>query len=345
MCRTSYWLAFCLRVRGPARQDLAVELCYDILCLIGLLIFPRAYVLDLAVLKRLKQGAVSLTQPVAPSFATFETLQLSPGTEISTYRLRAASALRTAHSTVQAPGSRLQAKHAKMPHSDNLYSVEDSDAESFSDELSPADGYFNRGHMSANAMVTDPSIEDTKPEAKTLIPPHLQESAGRSSRISSHQSSSLPSQSYASVQSAHNSSPSHATHTPISPVSSRRLDDLFPRQPASTSNPPPAYSAAPEPTTSSSQEPVRRSYSTFPEQQLEQGFLPRREPESMGGPEEDPSESTPLSRESRKRSPCRRFIRNLLLVALILTVTTTLLSAIFGGVKTVSPSFLFQRPL
>lgn len=248
-----------------------------------------------------------------------------------------------------------------MPHSDNLYSAEESDHESFSDELSPSDGYFQRGEISARAMVPDPSLEDadSKPEAKTLIPPHLMESMRAGSRISSH-SSSLPSQSYASAHSASTSVPSRTSYMPTSPVSSRRLDDLFPRRPASMNGPPPAYTPSPEPTFSPTQEPSQpappvqpspssppspptlpgpTTYSTFPEQHLERGFLPRREePESMGSPEEIPSESTPLSLKTRRRSPCRNFLRKLLLIALVLTATTTLLTAIFGSSKSVSLS-------
>jgi hypothetical protein len=277
--------------------------------------------------------------------------------------------------------SRLQHKdpaEAQMPHQDNLYSVEESDNESFSDELSPADGYFNRGQISAQAMVPDPSIEDSKePEAKTLIPPHLLESMGRDSRVSPY-SSSLPSQSYASAHSAGTSVPSRSSYMPTSPVSSRRLDDLFPRRPASMNGPPPAYTPSPEPTSSPTQEPSQPSqpnqpnqpiqpiqpppsqpvqpsqqsppspitYNTFPEQHLERGFLPRREePESMGSPDEIPSESTPLSRSTRRRSPCRNFLRKLLHVALVFTVTITILTAIFGGSKSVSSSFPDQVQL
>jgi hypothetical protein len=162
--------------------------------------------------------------------------------------------------------SRLQPVEAglAMTHSDNLYSAEESDHESFSDELSPADGYFGRGQISPNAMVPDPSIEvDSKPEAKTLIPPHLLESMGRGSRISNH-SSSLPSHSYASAHSASNSFPSRSSYIPTSPVSSRRLDDLFPRRPASMNGPPPAYSPSPEPTSSSTQEPSQPSHPSQP---------------------------------------------------------------------------------
>jgi hypothetical protein len=232
-----------------------------------------------------------------------------------------------------------------MPHSDNLYTAEDEDegedSQSFSEELSPTDGYFNRRDVSAtNAMVPDPSIEDTKPEAKTLIPPHLQD-MGRNPRTS-NPSSSLPSHSYASANSPSHSFPSRASYTPSSPVASRRLDDLFPRRPASMHGPPPAYSATPEPsTTLSSPESSGPTYSTFPEQHLERGFPPRREPESMGSPEEEPNESTPLSLESRKRSPYRTIVRNLLLIALILTVTSTLLTGVFRASKTVSSSFTF----
>ena len=248
-----------------------------------------------------------------------------------------------------------------FPHSDNLYSAEESDHESFSEELSPTDGYFGRAQVSTNAMVPDPSIEDSKPEAKTLIPSHLLESMGRGSRISNH-SSSLPSHSYAAAQSASTSVPSYPAYIPTSPVSSRRLDDLFPRRPASMNGPPPAYSPPPEPAFPSTQEssqpsqPSSRSqssqpsppsqasqltpttYNTFPERHLQRGYLPRREePESMGNPEELPNESTPLSRDSRRRSSlCRDILRKLLLIALVLTVTTTLLATIFHGFKSVS---------
>lgn len=199
--------------------------------------------------------------------------------------------------------------------------------------------------MSAIAMVPDPSIEDATLEARILIPPHLQGSTGRSSRTSSH-TSSLPSQSYASAHSPSNSFPSRASYTPSSPISSRRLDNLFPRRPASMHGPPPAYSTTPEPSTaSSSPESNGPTYSTFPEQHLERGFLPRHEPDSMGSPEEVPSESTPLSRQSRKRSPCRTILRNLLLVALILTVTSTLLTAIFRASMTVSSKFSLEHHL
>ncbi|KAH8661616.1 hypothetical protein BGZ60DRAFT_380915 [Tricladium varicosporioides] len=78
-----------------------------------------------------------------------------------------------------------------MPLSDNLYSAEDSDAESFSDELSPSDGYFNSGDASPRGMVQDPTFDDDKkPEDKTLIPTPTasQASTGRSSRMANYPS-------------------------------------------------------------------------------------------------------------------------------------------------------------
>ena len=97
-----------------------------------------------------------------------------------------------------------------MSHpSDNLYSANDEeddnqfDRQSFSDELSPSDGYFRGGSgMPPNTMVADPSLDrKERVEDKTLIPPpNVQQRAGQSSRTSMHPllSRSPPSQSYAS---------------------------------------------------------------------------------------------------------------------------------------------------
>ena len=46
-----------------------------------------------------------------------------------------------------------------MPYADNLYSADESDAESFSNELSPTDGYFSNREQSRNVVVLDPSLE------------------------------------------------------------------------------------------------------------------------------------------------------------------------------------------
>lgn len=232
-----------------------------------------------------------------------------------------------------------------MPFSDNLYSAEDSDHESFSEALSPSDGYFSRSNVPSN-IVQDPSIgKDDKVEDKTLIPPpSVQGRTGGSSRTSLHSvlPRSLSTNNYASHRSD-NASNAPNSHPPTSPVSSRPTDAIFSERSALIDGPPPAYTlsldvlASPQ----SPRELEERSYSTFPEHHLERGYLPRREPESMGGPiEEEPNERTPLSSEPyrepysepkpERASLCRRITKNILLVALFVVVVTSLVAAIHG---------------
>lgn len=232
-----------------------------------------------------------------------------------------------------------------MPFSDNLYSAEDSDHESFSEELSPSDGYFNRGNVPSN-IVQDPSIsKDDKAEDKTLIPPpSVQSRTGGSSRTSLHSvlPRSLPTHNYASHRSD-NASNTASPHSPTSPISSRRTGAMRSERSALIDGPPPAYTPSPEVPTSpqSPREPEERSYSTFPEHHLERGYLPRREPESMGGPiEEEPDERTPLSNEPyrepysepkpERASLCRSITKRMLLVALFIAVVISLVAAIRG---------------
>ncbi|KAE8448287.1 hypothetical protein EG329_009718 [Mollisiaceae sp. DMI_Dod_QoI] len=219
-----------------------------------------------------------------------------------------------------------------MPFSDNLYSAEDSDHESFSEELSPSDGYFNRGHVPAN-VVQDPSLsKDDKAEDKTLIPPpSAQSRTGGSSRTSLHSvlPRSLPSHNYASRRNDNASNPP-SSYNPTSPVSPGRADGMPSERSTLIHGPPPAYSASPE-VPLPPQEQEGRSYSTFPEQQLERGYLPDREPESMGGPtEEEPNESTPLSSEPKPErvSIFRRIITKILLAALFVAVVISLTAII-----------------
>src|SRR4051812_5721699 len=103
-----------------------------------------------------------------------------------------------------------------LPYSDNLYSANDeSDAESFSDELSPADGYFNRRDMPTNELVPDPSQEDSKTaEDKVLIP---RREARQNSEIGSRATNSPTlSQLYPSHTDA---SAATSNNVPLSPVS------------------------------------------------------------------------------------------------------------------------------
>lgn len=219
-----------------------------------------------------------------------------------------------------------------MPRSDNLYSANDSDNESFTEELSPSDGYFNRRDVPMN-VVHDPSMrKEDKAEDKTLIPPSSVQSRTRgSSRTSLHSilPRSLLSHNYASHHND-NASRSPSSYTPTSPIS-RRRDEMFSEHPTLIHGPPPAYSSTPE-ISQSPRETEGRSYSTFPEQHLERGYLPGREPESMGAPvEQIPDETTPLSREPKpeRASFCRKITKKILLVALFVVVLITLTTAMF----------------
>jgi hypothetical protein len=202
-----------------------------------------------------------------------------------------------------------------MPPSDNLYSVDDSDGESFTEELAPTDGYFRRGEMSPNAMVHDPQVQDDKkPEPKLLIPVPNARGTPRPSTAANHPALA---QSAPSVSSAATLGDRNSTSTP-SPRQIRipqyPLEQFTEPQQVTISGPPPAYTPNPTSPTSASnssryvpsnassrplqeQPQSPRRYSTFSEQpHLERGFLfPPRQPESMGGVAEDESdERTPL---------------------------------------------------
>ncbi|KAH7382903.1 hypothetical protein BKA64DRAFT_683500 [Cadophora sp. MPI-SDFR-AT-0126] len=227
-----------------------------------------------------------------------------------------------------------------MSHpSDNLYSANDEeddnqfDRQSFSDELSPSDGYFNRGSgMPSNTMVADPSLDrKERVEDKTLIPtPNVQQRAGQSSRTSMHPllSRSPPSQSYASQQASSQSPPTPTSNTPVSPVSPHRNEEMFSENSALLNGPPPAYTPSPvSPTTTS--EPVERSYSTFPEHRLESGIPPAREPESMGAPAYEPTENTPLASIKKLTPTKKRWLKHLGIAVLVLIIFTMFTTATF----------------
>ncbi|RDL31830.1 uncharacterized protein BP5553_09232 [Venustampulla echinocandica] len=224
-----------------------------------------------------------------------------------------------------------------MPFSDSLYSAEDSDTDSFSDELSPTDGYFNpnRGAvaMPPGMMVQDPSLDldDKKPEAKVLIPtPHAQAPMRQGSRASSHPAmtqspSSSSSATHASAPPSERtlSSPeSRQTHAPLSRFSPQHPDHFFVEQMPLMGGPPPAYT--PSPTTSSGASEAsanERRYRTFAENHLERGLLQPHQPESMGGPIEDRSdERTPLSDNAPRATRWRRVNKRVLLLAMLSTM-------------------------
>jgi hypothetical protein len=229
----------------------------------------------------------------------------------------------------------------EMPFSDNLYSLDDdSDGDSFSEELSPTDGFMHQTEIPTNTLVQDPTIgRDTKAEAKVLIPtPVSQSSTGRTSRLSNHSgpSQSIPPHPYASIRSSDRSSTSPISYTPVSPTSPRRREELFTEHTPLMNGPPPAYSASPEPSTSEASENGQR-YSTFPEHHLERGFLTRSEPESMGRPIDISDETTPLSEERPRRQKRHhrrhKFIKKFLLIALVLAVIFALFHPLFNRKK------------
>ena len=215
--------------------------------------------------------------------------------------------------------------------SDNLYSGDDdavaSDTESFSDELSPTDGYFHRPEMSGDTrqLVPDPTIDYGRPEDKTLIePPGAQPGASRLHPSSPPRDSPI-------AHSHHvlpSTSPGLATHVPASPASTRWRHSSFSEQEPLMYQPPPAYSEAPPPSHCPSQG-IAPSYNTFP--QAQGSTFPVREPQSMGGPvDEPPSEDSPLIARRKKLLPRRKKIRALLFAGVVLTVVATTLAIIFG---------------
>jgi hypothetical protein len=237
-----------------------------------------------------------------------------------------------------------------MTTSDNLYSAEESDGESFSEELSPSDGYFNRGERGdrrPDVMVPDPSMDDKKVEDKTLIPtPHPQASTGGTSRSSLYPMLQTPSsQPYASPPSSENNSSSPTGYTPASRMSSRRHPSFSEHTPL-MNIPPPAYSESPVPSSSgnASQPQTPHSpthsrndstYSTFPEHILERGFQPLHEPESMGGPP-DADERTPLSSDKPIPSRRRLIIKKLIFISLVFAIIGSLATAILYSKMPVS---------
>jgi len=229
-----------------------------------------------------------------------------------------------------------------VPYSDNPYSANDgSDTESFSDELSPTDGYFSRRDMPTE-LVQDPSQTGYPPEDKVLI---ARTEARRNSVLGARATDSptlsqlYPSHTDASATATNYYTPSSsASNGSLSPVSPRQPDPLYSEHTPLMSVPPPAYSASP-----TSPSPIvaseARNYSTFTPIQLEQGPPPRHEPESMGGPIDEPTERTPLSGPPSERtpsfwakrsSPRRVLIRKLLFLALVVAVLVGLMTTILN---------------
>ena len=255
-----------------------------------------------------------------------------------------------------------------MVFSDNLYSAADSDAdtdtdgdtESFTDELSPTDGYFNANSV-PNTLVADPTrdLDRKTTEDKVLIPgPRSSGRDAGASRSTTSQPSTLE-QLYPSNVTTHASSqvsdytplPTPTTtfnsSTPISPLrnttpfSPRSNNPSSPRsshqssntQPAQISSmgAPPAYS--PSATSSSPLVSQQTTYNTFESSRPEQGFPPVQ-PESIGRPPIVRDERIPLFKPPPKRSflptylhITRETVRKFLYAALVLTVVLTIMAS------------------
>lgn len=194
-----------------------------------------------------------------------------------------------------------------MSSSSNLYSADDSDRDSFSEELTPTDGYFNGQRMSSNRTVQDPSV-DSKPEPKIRAEDfeHLRSTGGGASGTSHGASNSHPSSPPARralSPSPINTSSQHVAYSPQSSGASTPTQNMYSEESPLVSGPPPAYS--PNPTSPLvPQQGIEQRYSTFPQE--ERGFVPARTPQSMGGPPENIEERLPLIRQPR--SPLHRTI-------------------------------------
>ncbi len=203
--------------------------------------------------------------------------------------------------------------------------------------------------------VTDPSVEDTKPEPKVLVPISNRQAAGVESGSRTSLNSILPQPStrhnYASPRSNTNastssayttSSPSNASVPPASP----HRGDILSEQTPLINGPPPAYSRNPEPLIFHSNPNNDPTYSRLPEHYLEHGYLLSRDPQSMGRAAEEPSETTPLSGQPVRGHPAGKFtlwkaLRKILFAVFVIAFIFTISMTIVRRSKAVCPHVLF----
>lgn len=243
--------------------------------------------------------------------------------------------------------------------SDNLYSADDeTDADSFSEELTPADGYFERRQMPSEPINLPPPPEEEESKGKAKASEAWQEALDNTkylptdSRLlarpaTSSRTTYSPSPSGQSLFSASARGPSPGSSPPLG-------QDTQPRHNSNmylvNTDPPPAYTPATttnSPTSLSSptqhQAPsIAHSDSPSP-RQVEEGLLPLlQEPQSMGAPEGGPNERTPLwnntlrSNNRIKNNSRRAFIRRFLLLALFAVLISGFINAMYNLGKHVS---------
>ncbi|KAI9744945.1 MAG: hypothetical protein M1818_001872 [Claussenomyces sp. TS43310] len=208
-----------------------------------------------------------------------------------------------------------------MPYADNLYSADDSDGESFSDELSPTDGYFTGHDRPQDLMVLDPSLQEETAESKAQ---EARQEADANSRTlpaqpvpSSFLSTAPYSYDFQPVASAANPPSSAPSSTSGSLTNSFRRDELYTEHSSLlNSAPPPAYSAAASQGSAFQSEHPNRNYQTISIYDVEGGRLSHREPESMGQAIDFDSPQ-PAWRPTARILWTRSFVRNMLLVLLM----------------------------
>jgi hypothetical protein len=219
-----------------------------------------------------------------------------------------------------------------MPYADNLYSADDSDTESFSDELSPTDGYFMRRDHPQEVMVQDPSLEASQSTSQWKA----DEANSASSHSHGATSSQLPSSSPLPILTPLTSM-SPTANTMRSPTPPRSQPENLYSETSSLlyhTVPPPAYSmtvcqARIQP---SVQNLDVLNYSTIPAHQLE------HQPESMSQPVAF-NERFPLWLKKFRKVPRRQQCRNLLLTALVLSLAVGFLTAAVKSIENVSSYF------
>ncbi|KAI0385313.1 hypothetical protein F5Y04DRAFT_245525 [Hypomontagnella monticulosa] len=250
-----------------------------------------------------------------------------------------------------------------MPYSDNMYSMgDDSDGESYADQLSPSDGYFASSSSShavpnvPNVLVPDPTLQQTSEldaessKAREAEAERLSSNTTRSenyhnrhnpvrsgnyqepSHVEQHGTSSttLSRQQY-NPTFAHTHSPSSASSTPLRSYPTRG------RTPSVYSDAPPAYSPSPttpfSPTNLPSQS---RTYNTFTTTttmgvaEIENERLLGRGPESIGQPGDEEIGGTPhWSRRVRRRLPTWLSWKMIVIGVLVLIVSIGFLASSF----------------
>ncbi|KAI1780596.1 hypothetical protein F4818DRAFT_396217 [Hypoxylon cercidicola] len=249
-----------------------------------------------------------------------------------------------------------------MPYSDNMYSMgDDSDGESYSDQLSPSDGYFASSSSShivpnvPNILVADPTLQETSESASDSKAKEANENTLSSStqRVEDYSynryhpagpgssqgpsrleqqiaSSTNPHQRQHDSTSAHTYSPSSLSRATFRSYPSRgRASSVY-------SDAPPAYSPGPTPLLSSTNQQTdqSRNYNTFSSTMgvadiVENERLLGRDPESMGQPENSDFGRTPphWTQRVRRRLPAWLSLKIIILGLIVLTVSIGLLAS------------------